>query len=69
MEAYLIYYINKGLSIVSTKISDLLGLITVREDVRDQMDALIRGKGAAGQPFPGWRVLGICDQPKNVMTD
>ena len=45
VEAHLIYCINKRLSIISGDICDPLDLTTVREDARDQIDALIHGKG------------------------
>jgi hypothetical protein len=56
LEGYLVYYINKSLSIFSTEISGLLDLITVGEEICNQTDALIHGEGMADQLFPAWRV-------------
>ena len=40
---YLVYCIDKGLSIVPREVSYHLGLITIREDGRYQVYALVRG--------------------------
>ena len=44
-EAHLVYCVNKRLSIISGDICDPLNLTMVREDARDQIDALAHGKG------------------------
>jgi hypothetical protein len=54
--SYLIYCINKGLSIVTIEASDHLYLSTIREDRCDQGNALMRGKGMGNQLFPSWNV-------------
>lgn len=51
---YLVYYVNKGLSIVPTQKLDRLYFIIIGENCRDQGDALICGKGTANQTFPRW---------------
>ena len=55
-EAYLwvVYRIDKYLSIVPGEVSDHLGPATVREYCRDERDALVCGKGAVDKPFPAW---------------
>ena len=43
---YLIYDINEGLSVISKKTHNHLGIVLVRENVLDQGGALVRGKMA-----------------------
>lgn len=38
---HLVYQVNEGLSISSTKVPNCLGLIVAGEDLRDQRDAFI----------------------------
>ena len=61
---YLICYINEKLGIVPSEVPDYISLSAVREDPRDQRDALFRGEGMADQPFPSWSVRAICGQSK-----
>ena len=71
MNAHLIYHIYKGLGIVSTEMSDYLGLITVRNNGFDQRDALACGKGRTDQLFPGWEVRTVrenCQAHKQMST-
>lgn len=50
-EQYLTYRVDEGLSMVPTSSIDRLSLVGVREDGRDQIDALISGNGASNQAF------------------
>jgi len=68
VESYLVYSINKSLSVISTEISNFFDLITVREDVCDQTNTLMYEKSTAGQLFPGWRVWEICDRSKDIIA-
>ena len=49
---YLIYYVNKGLSIVPKETANHLNLTTVREDGRDQGGAFVRREDMGNQTFP-----------------
>ena len=48
------YYIDKGLGIAPAKIPDHLNFVTVREDLRDQGDTLVRSEGTIDQALPRW---------------
>ena len=51
---YLIYHINKGLSVISIKRPNRLGILVVREDVRNQGPALGRSGRVINQGLPRW---------------
>ena len=53
MATYHVYCVDEGLRIVPRELSGHLNLIVVREDHRDQRDALVRGEGMTDQLFPG----------------
>ena len=53
-ETYLIYNVDESLGIIPREVSDHLNLITIREDCRDQRDALVCGEGVTDQLFPSW---------------
>ena len=55
---HLVYHVDKNLGILPGEIFERLELITIREDGRYQIDALVWKKGRADQPFPGGRVTG-----------
>jgi len=52
LDSYLVYYINKFLGIIPRELSDHFNLVVVREDLRDQRLALVRGEGIVDQLFP-----------------
>ena len=54
MGRYLIYRIDKGLSVAPTQTFNRLSFIGVGEDGCNHGDGLGRGKRAAGQFFPQW---------------
>jgi hypothetical protein len=54
VRAYLIHYIDKGMGVVSGEMPVHIDPVIIREDRRDQRDALGRGEGMADQTFPGW---------------
>ena len=54
VRAYLIYCIDKRLSIIPRELSDDFNLIMVREDRADQGDTLMRNESVGDQLFPGW---------------
>ena len=58
MDARLAYHMNKSLGIMFGEILEYLDLVTVREDVFYQSDALVRGNGRVDQPSPGGRFTG-----------
>jgi len=49
---YLIYHIDKGLSVIPTERFDRVNLITIREDFRDQRDTLVCSTGTVKQASP-----------------
>ena len=49
---YLVYYINKGLSILPTETPDRLDFFAVCEDLCDQGDTIIWVEGTINQAFP-----------------
>ena len=55
-DAHLVYHVNKSLGILPGEIFENFELITIGEDGRYQIDALIWREGRADQPFPGGRV-------------
>ena len=55
VEAYLMYYINKGLSVVPTEVTDRLYLVPAREDRRNQRNGLVWKEGATDQASAGRR--------------
>ena len=52
MDTYLIYRINKGLSVIPSQVFHHLGLIVVRKYGCYQSRAFIRGKRTVDQLFP-----------------
>ena len=50
--AYLVYQINKGLSLIPRELFDHLDLIAIREDRCDLRNALMLGKGVGDELFP-----------------
>ena len=64
MGTYLIYRIDKGLGIISRETVDYLNFMTVREDKRYELYALIRGEGRADQLLPGGEVTARGDTIK-----
>ena len=64
MGSYLIYRIDKGLSIIFGKTGDNLNLIGIREDGRYQRSAPAHGMVVADQTFPGGKVASHKDAVK-----
>ena len=48
------YNVDESLGIIPGEVSDHLDLTTIREDCRDQRDALVCGEGVTDQLFPSW---------------
>lgn len=55
MGTYLVYHIDEGLGIFPTEMFNSLGLILLREYVRDQRDTFLRFESVGDQSFPGGR--------------
>ena len=54
MKSYLVYHVDKGLSVVSAEALYYLDLVRVGEGGRQQKYAFIRGEGMVDELFPGW---------------
>jgi len=52
IKTYFAHHVNEDLGMISRETLNLLGPIMVREDGRNQTDALVRGKAMADQLFP-----------------
>jgi len=52
MEKYLVYCIDKGLSVTSTEMSNHFYLTAVREDGCDQRGPFVYREGMGNQAFP-----------------